>query len=153
MRHRLRTSVIFFVVMAATACTPMQSRIDPPYPYQGQDHDLAEIQAIAAENCGISPEITGSADIHPFTTDGCSMWPDSDWRECCIEHDIKYWCADSDSGRKMADQVLRECVRDHSGATNAFLMYIGTRLGGFSLFPFPWRWGYGYPWLGKPKQP
>ena len=25
-----------------------------------------------------------------FTTDGCSVWPDSDWGHCCVEHDISY---------------------------------------------------------------
>jgi hypothetical protein len=27
-----------------------------------------------------------------FLTDGCSWWPDGAWQECCVTHEIAYWC-------------------------------------------------------------
>jgi hypothetical protein len=27
-----------------------------------------------------------------LTTDGCSPWPDGSWGQCCIDHDMDYWC-------------------------------------------------------------
>ena len=128
----------------------MQSRIDPPYPYQGKEYGTAEIQQIAAQHCDTSQSADDAPEINPFTTDGCTMWRDGTWRACCIEHDIQYWCGGPVLNRKTADQALRQCTRERSSPTNAFLIYWGTRLGGSSLFPFPWRWGYGYQWLNKP---
>ena len=38
-----------------------------------------------------------AADIAPFTSDGCSSFPDgtpanqSLWLECCVRHDLAYW--------------------------------------------------------------
>src|SRR5262245_15908951 len=29
---------------------------------------------------------------YPFTTDGCSTFPDGAWKSCCVTHDYAYWC-------------------------------------------------------------
>jgi hypothetical protein len=129
-------------------CTPTRHRIPPPYPYQGQEHSAAEIEAIAAERC-LARTQTGLPP-HTFTTDGCSLWPDGNYRACCIEHDMRYWCAGPTQQRRPADQALRECVAGRSSAFNAALVYWGVRLGGGRALPFPWRWGYGYPWIYQP---
>lgn len=146
----------FFLVSAcllsAIGCTPMHSRIDPPYPYRGEDHSEVQIREVAAERCGFSQGQQTPPQIHAFTTDGCTGWRDSRWLECCIEHDIHYWCASTGSSRKQADRALRECIREHSDAANAFLMYWGTRLGGAPWLPFSWRWGYGYEWRDRPSR-
>jgi len=82
----------------------------------------------------------------PFTTDGCSMWPDSDWGHCCVEHDIEYWCGGSRTDRSAADRRLRQCLADNGNPAMGVIMQIGTRTGGFAVLPLPWRWGYGWPW-------
>lgn len=81
-----------------------------------------------------------------FSTDGCSAWPDGDYRDCCIEHDIVYWCGGSKEERAAADRELRSCVAERRSGTLAWLMWTGVRAGGYRGFPLPWRWGYGRRW-------
>ena len=47
----------------------------------------------AREYCA---QFEGEKPPHPFTTDGCSMWPDDGWAQCCVEHDFAYWCGVGD---------------------------------------------------------
>ena len=133
------------LLLLCTACTPMHSTIKPPYELDGVPYTNQQAQTLATQRCqAIMPST--AMPPHPFTTDGCSLWPDGQWRPCCIEHDVLYWCGGPSWQRRKADHLLRVCVRQHSSALNADLMYIGVRLGGSRLLPFPWRWGYGYPW-------
>ena len=137
------------LVLTATACTPTRSSIKPPYVLDGRSYSEPEIRQLALERCvaaqpGIAPP------PHAFTTDGCSIWRDATWRECCIAHDIDYWCGGT--LRRDADLKLRSCVRNSgSSKANATLMYGGVRFGGAAWWPFPWRWGYGYGWLNRRK--
>ena len=79
----------------------------------------------------------------PFSTDGCSAWPDGSLYACCVEHDIEYWCGGTAAQRKAADRRLRECAeRIDYGAEG--MVYFGVRLGGPPWLPTPWRWGYGH---------
>lgn len=150
-RFATQISLLLVIMITAVACTPMQSRIDPPYPFRGNEYSEAKIQIIAAEQCGFSQITPAPSEMNRFTTDGCSMWPDGKILECCIEHDIQYWCASTQISRKEADQALRDCAREHSGPANAFMVYWGSRMGAPSWLPFPWRWGYGYSWLATPS--
>jgi len=91
--------------------------------------------------------------IAPFTTDGCSLFPDrslisnADWCDCCVAHDLAYWRGGTAEERTDADRRLRECVAGATGNTRlAELMYAGVRSGGGPYFLTPYRWGYGWPW-------
>lgn len=124
------------LVALAGACTPQRYGGS----LAGADPDTrAALEARAAAKCAATP-------AHPFTSDGCSAWPDGDWRECCIEHDMAYWCGGDARSRKAADEGLRACVARHGHPTIGALMYYGVRAGGHPLLPFPWRWGYGWQW-------
>jgi len=52
-----------------------------------------------------------SVNIKPFTTDGCSLFPDGTlkdntlWKSCCIEHDKAYWRGGSYPERQAADHA------------------------------------------------
>lgn len=128
-----------------SACTPMHSTIKPPYQLDGVPYTNQQVHMVAAQRCrAIAPHT--AAPRYPFTTDGCSVWPNGRWRSCCIEHDVFYWCGGPNWQRRKADHLLRQCVHRYSDTLNADLMYIGVRLGGSPLLPLPWRWGYGYPW-------
>jgi len=83
--------------------------------------------------------------LEPFSTDGCSMFPDGKWRECCVEHDKAYWKGDPEDkeGRRKADLELMACVARKGYPFTAFVMYVGVRIGGSSWWPTSWRWGYG----------
>ena len=83
---------------------------------------------------------------HRFTTDGCSLWPDGNWVDCCVAHDIAYWCGGSCDDRKDADEALQRCIRDQGRGALGTTMYVGVRLGGLPWSPAPFRWGYGWDW-------
>ncbi len=94
-----------------------------------------------------------AADIRPFTSDGCSLFPDGTikdrtrWCDCCLSHDIAYWQGGSADERKKADEALRDCVLARTNdKTLAETMYLGVRAGGHPAFPAWYRWGYGWPY-------
>jgi hypothetical protein len=87
----------------------------------------------------------------PFTTDGCSLFPDrslinkADWCECCVQHDFAYWRGGNAEARLCADQELSACVQRASGnKALAELMFAGVRTGGGPYFYTTYRWGYGW---------
>jgi len=51
--------------------------------------------------------------LAPFTTDGCSLFPDrsitgaSDWCDCCLAHDLAYWRGGTEEDRLKADRGLK----------------------------------------------
>ena len=94
---------------------------------------------------------TADSDLGAFTSDGCSLFPDSsiitgdDWCSCCFEHDIAYWKGGTEFERETADRALQACVAAKTGdAILARAMYEGVRAGGSPHFPTWYRWGYGW---------
>jgi hypothetical protein len=92
---------------------------------------------------------------HKFKSDGCSCWPDGNWVECCVEHDLVYWMGGTSEERKAADRELTRCVSEHGHPAIARLMYFGVRAGGVWWLSTPFRWGFGwdYPQTGPPGKP
>ena len=97
----------------------------------------------------------------PFTTDGCSAWPDGTIHACCVDHDIEYWCGGTAQMRKESDRRLGECAARREYWLHDFV-YLGVRMGGVPWLPTPWRWGYGHEYgtgytdpraLGVPQSP
>jgi hypothetical protein len=100
-----------------------------------------------------SVERAADAGLAPFSTDGCSRFPDrsatgrTDWCHCCVAHDLAYWRGGTADERLHADQGLRACVRQSGGGgLLAALMYAGVRVGGSPHRPTPYRWAYGWPY-------
>lgn len=97
----------------------------------------------------ISFSATGET-IKPFTTDGCSLFPDgnfednSKWIECCIRHDYAYWKGGTEHQRALADSELKQCVANLGEEDLSVVMHFGVRLGGQPIFPTWYRWGYGW---------
>lgn len=94
----------------------------------------------------------GVVQMQPFSTDGCSLFPDrallgkTDWCGCCVAHDQAYWRGGTSDERLKADQALKACVLAASGdAKLADLMFSGVRMGGGPQWPTPYRWAYGWP--------
>jgi hypothetical protein len=114
----------------------------PRYRYYPPAAEAAEADAIAY--CRALGDPAGIPE-RPFVTDGCSAWPDGTWQECCVRHDMAYWCGGTREQRRLADERLRECVAEHSGWVAA-LMRAGVWAGGPPWFPARWRWGYGHPY-------
>lgn len=84
--------------------------------------------------------------LAPFTTDGCSMFFDGNWRECCAVHDIAYWKGGTEFEKKASDQALSDCVAKKSflGKSLGKSMQVGVYFGGSPALPDSWRWGYGW---------
>lgn len=93
-----------------------------------------------------------AAELAPFTTDGCSAFPDgtleqqSLWVECCIRHDLAYWKGGTYAERLAADEALQVCVSEVGEPEIAAVMLAGVRVGGSPFYPTTYRWGYGWPW-------
>jgi len=93
------------------------------------------------------------ADIEPFTSDGCSAFPDGTleqrtlWLECCRQHDFAYWKGGTREQRAAADSALRACVEGVGEPEIAALMLAGVRVGGTPYIPTRFRWGYGWPFF------
>ena len=110
---------------------------------------LTLFTAVALSACA-SAQPVGSS-LGPFTTDGCSMFPDrsalskADWCTCCVAHDLAYWRGGTAQERLEADTGLRSCVEQASGSSAlADLMFTGVRSGGGPYFYTPYRWAYGW---------
>ncbi len=96
--------------------------------------------------------------IAPFTTDGCSIFPDGTyeqkelWLSCCTTHDYAYWQGGTYDERLIADEQLQQCVAKVGEPQIANLMLAGVRVGGSPYLPTSFRWGYGwsYPRFYKP---
>ncbi|MFA5073734.1 MAG: hypothetical protein WC539_07550 [Nitrospirota bacterium] len=97
--------------------------------------------------------------LHNFTSDGCSLFPDGTvedrglWCDCCFAHDISYWKGGTETERKEADRLLKECILLKTGnKVLARLIYNGVRVGGHPAFPAWYRWGYGWQY-GRGYEP
>jgi hypothetical protein len=94
----------------------------------------------------------GAGTLRPFSTDGCSDFPDGNlrhrslWRTCCVEHDRVYWQGGTYAERTAADLALERCVAAVGEPAIARLMLAGVRVGGSPWWPTRYRWGYGWPW-------
>jgi hypothetical protein len=125
---------------AACAGSPLVNTAEP---YRSDPVLARSLAGYAARLCAAQ---RGEDDLppHPFTTDGCSAWPDASWKHCCVEHDVRYWCGGSAEDRERADDALRACVTRASGGFLGGAMEAGVRIGGAPWAPAPWRWGYGW---------
>ena len=96
--------------------------------------------------------ITLPAPKSHFATDGCSMWPNGNYGDCCIAHDRDYWDGGTAEDRLASDQRLRQCVAGRAGKPMATFMFYGVRVGGHPALPFPWRWDFGESYLKNIKE-
>src|SRR5688572_529738 len=88
-----------------------------------------------------------------FKSDGCSWFPDGNYRDCCVEHDKAYFFGGSLKERSIADKQLFRCVKEKKGKFRAGMMWIGVRVGAVHFLPTPFRWGFGNKWPRKePKK-
>jgi hypothetical protein len=142
MRARLASLTLAGVAAgcAPTYHTPPAYRYDRPR--------SAALEQRAVQECTAA---VGAQGVPPrtFVTDGCSTWPDVSWtgiswQECCISHDIAYWCGGPSSLREKADRELDACVSQAYGGWMGALMWSGTRSFGWGHLPAYWRWGYGH---------
>ncbi|MCP3852067.1 MAG: hypothetical protein GY694_17785 [Gammaproteobacteria bacterium] len=93
------------------------------------------------------------SELKPFTTDGCSSFPDGTlvqrklWLNCCTLHDVAYWKGGTYEARRQADHALAQCVAGVGEPHIAKLMLAGVRVGGSPYYPTSYRWGYGWSYF------
>jgi len=132
-------------LLAALGCAPLYHKADP-YRY---DHvAAAKLEQRAAQECA-DRSWPGGRPTEPFRTDGCSMSPDGmftgeTWQDCCVDHDITYWCGGSRAERADADKKFGRCISERYHAWWGALMQVGVCVGGAPWIPAYWRWGYGH---------
>jgi hypothetical protein len=97
---------------------------------------------------GQTPETN---EIAPFKTDGCSLFPNGYWRDCCTLHDFAYWKGGTFKEKIESDAALNVCIVSKGAERDpifrypiAFLVFVGTFIGGPADFETPFRWGYGW---------
>jgi len=102
-------------------------------------------------SCAINPRENKNNILHPFSSDGCSLFPDGFrdseylWCECCFIHDIAYWKGGTEAERYEADQQLKECVFDKTkDQLLAEMVFAGVRAGGEPEMEASFSWGYGW---------
>ncbi len=95
-----------------------------------------------------------SANINPFTTDGCSKFMDGpvtgeghEWLHCCEQHDVKYWVGiGGEKAQDDADIEIRQCFIDAGFPGYAETVYralLAARPVNSHL-NVSYRWGYGW---------
>lgn len=78
-----------------------------------------------------------------FVGDGCTMFPDGDYADCCFSHDRAYYRGGTSAERKAADRQLYRCVRDKGHKYLSGLMWVGVRIGGMGFLKTKFGWGFG----------
>jgi hypothetical protein len=137
--------LVLAVLCASLACSTTDHT---PEPYRSDPVAGAELSARAAGFC-VAENPDAPPPVKPFLTDGCSRVIDAEWNiDCCIEHDIRYWCGGSAEQREAADRAFGACVTGHSAAIVGEGMELGVRVGGHPVWPTGYRWGYGHEYSG-----
>jgi hypothetical protein len=132
-------------VAGLSSCTSLSEHTAEPY-----DRDAAqaaELERAAAQWCSDHGQPAGAPAL-PFRFDGCSFWPDGDYRDCCQTHDYAYWCGGPPEARAAADEELRACVARIRGEAYGRLMWLGVRTAGHPAAPMYFRWGFGHEYTG-----
>ncbi len=83
-----------------------------------------------------------------FKGDGCTMFPDGDYHDCCFAHDKEYFRGGTSSERRAADKRLYQCVKAKKGWHHAIvapIIWMGVRVGGPEFLHAPFSWGFGQP--------
>lgn len=106
-------------------------------------HLLFLIAIFALLTISIVPQ-TSQTRVMPadFKSDSCTLFPDGNYCECCVEHDKDYYFGGTEKERRASDRRLYRCVKQKNKFV-AGLMYLGVRIGGVSWLPTPFRWGFG----------
>lgn len=82
--------------------------------------------------------------LKPFKSDGCSLYPDQGFNDCCVKHDKEYWKGGDLEKRKESDKRFRKCILSKGHKAQSKIIYVGVRLFGHPILPLPFRWGFGH---------
>jgi hypothetical protein len=81
-----------------------------------------------------------------FKSDGCTGFPDGNYRDCCVAHDREYYAGGSWKARWRSDKKLFLCVASKPKFYNKLIapvVWLGVRVGGASWLNTSFSWGFG----------
>jgi hypothetical protein len=99
--------------------------------------------------------ISHAFELKSFKTDYCTGFREGTfkkpnlWKECCFEHDLRYWFGGTKKQENFADTQLKNCVYVEAGPFYSNLMYYAVRAGHYSPIKHSTHWGWG--WSDKRK--
>lgn len=118
--------------------------------------DLLRLAVIYGKD-DIVQDLRGEVPPVPFSSDGCSCWPDSFFwfiggfkkvsiYPYCFWHDVRYWLGKpgDDLAKLYADTELMKDVAAAHSIELAELMFAGVRAGGIEELKLPFSWGFGW---------
>jgi hypothetical protein len=89
--------------------------------------------------------------LRPFSTDGCSLSPNSvinvDITECCVKHDVAYWLGGTEKQKIESDDKIQRCISEKAGTVAGKVYRAGIDEGGDADGHNTFRWGYGWDTL------
>lgn len=94
--------------------------------------------------------VNAKAELKSFETDYCTYFPEGTifrpgvWKECCFNHDLRYWFGGSKKDMKKADLKLKSCVSRKAGSFYGNMMYYGVRAGHLSPIKNKRKWSWGW---------
>ena len=89
-------------------------------------------------------------ELQKFETDYCTMFQDGTpsnpnaWKQCCFDHDLRFWFGGSEVQRDLADTRLKSCVEKTGHSFIARAMYYSVRAGRYSPVKNKYQWGWGW---------
>lgn len=85
-------------------------------------------------------------DWSEFESDGCTGFPDGNYRDCCVVHDREYFAGGSLKERWRSDVKLFQCVWSKPKFYNKLIapvIWLGVRAGGIPYLRTAFSWGFG----------
>jgi hypothetical protein len=79
-------------------------------------------------------------------SDGCTWFPDGNYRDCCTAHDEEYFAGGSWKARWRSDKKLFQCVAAKPKFYNKMVapfIWLGVRTGGAPWLNTRFSWGFG----------
>ncbi|MBC7503562.1 hypothetical protein H7169_01195 [Candidatus Gracilibacteria bacterium] len=84
--------------------------------------------------------------LYPYISDGCTLYEDDDYRDCCEAHDRAYWQGGPLYKKLVADANLYACIAEKGHDFRENWMFAGVLFGGNPGLPTTFRWGFGFPY-------
>ncbi len=83
---------------------------------------------------------------NPYVSDGCSLYYDGDYGDCCEIHDMAYWQWGPMYKKLLADANLYACIAEKWHNFRENWMFAWVLFGWNPGIPTAFRWGFGYPY-------
>lgn len=77
-------------------------------------------------------------------SNGCTLFPQGNWRSCCVKHDRKYYYGGTRMMKLRADLDLMKCIAHKGHPIMGLIAFIGITLFGGPYWTHKARWNRGH---------